>query len=181
MLNKEITNVLEEIYVKKNFDLYLAKCNEKFQLDKKTIEIMKKYKFSFQQTKSEVWPSEMFYINFGEFKKDSFKVRYKGELVFTKLAKAYSLSFFYDINNPNPDAYSPDFYDGGDEPLTIKQADFLDEFTLNLKSLGYIRVLKKEKELIIPGVKYQAPNQLYNGKVDLWTALTYDVLNKLED
>lgn len=181
MLNKEITGIIEEIYVKKNFDLYLSKCNKKFVLDKKIIDLFKKNKIEYEHSKDSVSPSVMIFLEFGEFKKDSFKVKYKGELVFSKLAKAYSLSFYYEINNPDPDAYSPDYYDGGDDPLTIKQANFLDEFLKILKDLGYIRILKKEKSMIIPGVKYQSPNDFYNGQVDLWTALTYDVLDKIPE
>ena len=180
MLNKEITNILEEIYVKKNFELYLTRCNESFRLDDETINILEKYNFICKEIKNQLSPSVMFPINFGKFVKYSFNVKYKGELIFSKLAKAYSLNFFYEINNPDPEGYSPDFYDGSDEPLTRKKADFFDEFPLSLKKSGFARVIKKEKDLILTEIKYQSPNEIYNGKVDLWTALTYDVLDKLE-
>lgn len=181
MLNKEITNILEEVYVKKNSELYLEKCKQEFKIDSNSIAIIANHKYAYTQSKTSFWPSSDFYLKLGTFKKDSFQVEYRADLVFSKLAKAYSLEFIYEIENHDPDAYSPDFSEMSDEPLTIKQANFLDEFQANLKKLGFIRVTSKEKNLVVTGLKYKSPNDLYNGQVDLWTALTYDVLDQIPE
>ncbi|MBC7473096.1 MAG: hypothetical protein H7263_02300 [Candidatus Sericytochromatia bacterium] len=181
MLDKYITDILDEIYVKNNIELYLDKCSQNFEIDPNSIGIIEKHKFSLESSTNNIWPSRSFYIKFGEFKKDRFKVLYSGQLLFSKLVKAYSLDFFYEVDNIDPDAYSPSFTNIEDEPLTIKQAYFFDEFKENLQRLGFNRITAKEKKIVIRNINYKSPNDLYSGQVDLWTALTHDVLDKTPD
>ena len=180
-MKKLIAECIERIYKKKDYDYYLAKCKDKVTLNIETIYILKKYGFEYKQIENDFWPSASFTILFGSFSKGDFKIVYKGQLIFSKLIPLYSLEFSYDIKNQDPDGYSPNFYETGEEPLTVKQANFSDEFIEKLKALGYKRIYKKDQDFTISGFEYESPNSFFNGKVDLWTALTHDVLNKIDD
>ena len=180
-MEKVISETLDKVYKQKDTKFYLEKCREKFELPVQAAYVFKKFKFLYKQSENNLWPSVKFNLKFGDFQKDSFKVKYTGSLVFSKLVKAYALEFYYEIVNPDPEKYAPEFTGGNDEPVTILQANFQDELTTSLMKLGYKRMLINEREEVLKEVNFSSPNEFFQGPVQLWTALTHDVLDLTED
>ncbi|MBC2003281.1 hypothetical protein HCA78_05825 [Listeria booriae] len=179
-MEKFITEAIDRIYIKKEYDFFRERCKSKLTFLDEFISLIESQNVSFTIQDLDSEPAVRLYIKYPKFEKGELKIIYKTIIDISKIVPIYYVQHEFEVDNIDEMRMSPvlDGFDG--QPYTIGQADLYDRTVEFMNNNGYVEVSYTEMNIVIPYIEMPKDVSIFGPQFTVEICLFNDILNICE-
>lgn len=177
-MDKRIIDLMKRIYIEKDYDYFIKKCQETLYLSEEIKTYAEKLNFNIFEYNQHDLPCAEYIIETNKTIVDDFETDYSTELKISKVGKIFYIghSFCFDYKCVK----DMDSYLRGDgETPYIKEQKLLDEYIDKcLKKQGYIRITQEEMDKSVFDIRreYGEKDLNFGNQISVFNGLFFDYL-----
>ena len=171
---EEIKRVVEDIYIRKNYEHFISGCREKLGFVDRLLNAAQAKYNDVTISEPPDDPGVVIYFDVCEFVKNDLKIIYKSVLSISKVVDVYYLQHEFEADDPDPDRMTPVLDGFGGEPYCKTQFALEELICGFLNEKGFKRLTCADMEEVIPEVE-MPENVLFGSQMTVEYAIFKDM------
>jgi hypothetical protein len=173
-----VKEVIDNFYIRKNYQLFKEKCNLPLNLPEELTFYVKQHKINLiEDGILEDDPSRIWFLYFNKYKYGEFEVEYTTDLTVSRVAPLFYLMHSFEVEHKNKKRIVPSLHWGGYTAYTKQQEELHNCISKILTQKGYVELKENDLNEVVEGFKMPKDVTIFGKDITVEVLLFRDVLD----
>lgn len=181
-MKKQIQNVIEKIYINKDYKFFIEKCKSNIRLSQSIIDRASDLECQIIDFNEVNESSKRWCFKFKEYQKGNLEIVYKTILDVSKITQVFYIQHEFSVKNNDENCMSQTLDGFDSQPYTIQQSLIYEEVVKELEEKGYIELSYSEMNEVVWNIDQISNKSVFGSQVTVENLIFHDYLdiNELE-
>lgn len=175
-MKNEVKKIIEIVYVKKNYEFFVNKCNTMIELPDAVTAFANGSGFNILEFHENLEPSKKWCIKLNEFQLGEFRVSYRTNVEISKIGPFFYIQHEFSVPNRDEKSIEPTLDGFGSQPYTMEQASLYDKIVTELTSLGYLELSYNEMNEVVNFDFEKKVESIYGEQLTVEGLMFHDIM-----
>jgi len=180
-LNKLIREVINQIYLKEDYEYFREKCFREINLPEKFYHLLKKSSKVIRVNLGNSYPSVEWQVHFGKVTKGEFSVSYRTGVKVSKIVPVFYIQHDFEVLNIDEERMGPVLDGFSNEAYCKRQYEVHEEIKQCLVDNGYLELSFADMSEVICDMKIPDDRRIFGSQLTVETAIFRDIYELVPD